>query len=101
MKQIKPDEYPWIVPFVNVRDPAKALAFYESALGFERANVNEQDGKIVHAELKYRDQVVLMVVPEGAHDPEEKTPATAGTTCPPDRRATLPPSPSAPAPAST
>lgn len=77
-----PGDYPWVVPFINVRDPAKALDFYESAFGFERINLNERKGEIVHAELKCQGQVIPMVVPEGLHDPDEQTPVTSKLASP-------------------
>ena len=65
MKNLRPDGYALVIPFLFVKDIDAALAFYEEVLGFARTNVNEPDGKIVHAELSYRDRIVAMVSPAG------------------------------------
>ena len=56
----KPEEYPWIVPSLTVKDPDAALAFYQKAFGFEKKmSMPGPDGKTMHAEVSWRGQVVM------------------------------------------
>jgi uncharacterized glyoxalase superfamily protein PhnB len=73
----KPDDYPWIVPFLTVKDADGALAFYQKAFGFEKKmSMAGSDGKTAHAEVSWRGQVV-MFGPESLQNPC-KSPATLG-----------------------
>ena len=47
---IAPEPYADLLPFLNVVDVARSLAFHEGVLGLSRRNVSEHDGKIVHAD---------------------------------------------------
>jgi len=76
MAESIPDGYAGVIPFLVVRDMKAAIVFCESVLAFERSYVNEQDGRIVHAELAHRGRTVLMLAPEGAHGPSGEAPAT-------------------------
>ena len=71
-----PDGYAGVIPFLVVRDMKAAIVFCESVLAFERSYVNEQDGRIIHAELAHRGRTVVMLAPEGAHGPSDTAPAT-------------------------
>lgn len=73
----KPADYPWIVPSLTVKDADAALAFYQKAFGFEKKmTMPGPDGKTVHAEVRWRDQVV-MISPESPQYPC-KAPITLG-----------------------
>jgi uncharacterized glyoxalase superfamily protein PhnB len=76
---VKPDTHAWVIPFVTVEDPAKSLSFYASAFGFKQDYANEQGGKIVHAEMSYMDQTVLLITAEGMNEHEIKTPKHSKT----------------------
>jgi uncharacterized glyoxalase superfamily protein PhnB len=66
--------FPWLTPFLAVRDAAATLDFYEAAFGFTRRDVMRDDaGAVTHADLTYRDAVV-MIAPE---DPSAPAPARA------------------------
>jgi uncharacterized glyoxalase superfamily protein PhnB len=80
----RPPGYAWAIPFLTVRNPAAALEFYRAAFGFESAHVNEQGGRILHAELKYRNEIILMVCPEGQHGTDVQSPAATGKSSPID-----------------
>jgi PhnB protein len=57
----KPDNMPWITPYLAVSDPKKALEFYEKAFGFQKRFAMEgKDGQIVHAEMQHREGVIMM-----------------------------------------
>lgn len=73
---MRPKGYAWLIPYLNVRDPLKSMAFYGSVFGLEKGAINEQDGKITHAEMTYQGETVLMMKPEGIHDPSAKAPVT-------------------------
>jgi PhnB protein len=77
----KPEEYPWIMPFLTVKDPDAALAFYQKAFGFEKKmSMPGPDGKTMHAEVSWRGQVVMF----GGETPENpcKAPITLGVRPP-------------------
>lgn len=61
--QVKPipDGYHTATPYLTVRDAAKAIDFYKRA--FEATEMNRMegpDGKVVHAELKIGDSVIML-----------------------------------------
>ena len=79
-KKARPDDMPWLVPYLVVKDADKALDFYERAFGFARRNaMTGDDGKTTHAEVVYKDQVV-MFAPEGAYGSPARAPASLGAT---------------------
>jgi len=74
----KPAGYPWVMPYLVVRDADASLAFYKKAFGFEeKMAMRGPDGKIMHAEISYRDSVIMF---GGESDRStSKSPATTGT----------------------
>lgn len=66
---------PWITPYLIVKDPAAAIAFYEKAFGFTtRFKHTSPDGKIQHAEVAHNTGV-LMLGPENCEH-QCKAPST-------------------------
>jgi uncharacterized glyoxalase superfamily protein PhnB len=62
---------PWITPMLTVKDVAKAAAFYERAFGLsKRFELPGSDGTIMHAEMAYREGVIML-------GPENNTPGLA------------------------
>lgn len=62
----------WVNPYLTVKDPAGAIAFYEKAFGFTtRFKATKPDGSIGHAELQHRDSVIML----GPECPEEQSKA--------------------------
>src|SRR5262249_33811374 len=60
----KPDNMPWITPYMIVADAAKALNFYVRAFGFhKRFEMKGPNGRIMHAELQHRDGVIMLGEP--------------------------------------
>jgi len=69
----KPADFPWLSPYLIVKDVDDAVAFYEKAFGFATRMKLDGDGggHTIHAEMNYHDQVIML----GREDPEgeEKT----------------------------
>jgi PhnB protein len=56
-----PDGYHTLTPFLTIRDAAKAIEFYKAAFGAqERGVMKAPDGKVMHAELKIGDSIVML-----------------------------------------
>ena len=77
-----PSDINFLIPFINVKNPEKTLAFYQAVFGFEPINVNQQGEYIVHADLMYQGKIVALLTKEGMHNPDEKAPVTSGHTSP-------------------
>ncbi len=59
--QAIPEGYHTITPNLVVRDASKAIDFYKKAFGAEeKFRLPGPDGKIVHAEIKIGDSVVML-----------------------------------------
>ena len=78
----RPAGTPWLTPYLTVRDADAAIDFYCRAFGFEkRFAMPGPNGKTGHAELTWRDGLV-MLGPECPQAPNTKAPATTGTPSP-------------------
>jgi PhnB protein len=56
-----PDGYHTLTPFLTVRDAARAIEFYKQAFGaVERGVMKGPDGKVMHAELKIGDSIIML-----------------------------------------
>ena len=56
-----PKGYHAVTPYIIVDEPARALEFYEKALGAKIINKMElSPGEIVHAEFKVGDSIIMM-----------------------------------------
>jgi PhnB protein len=56
-----PDGYHTITPHLTIRDAARAIEFYKAAFGAEQRGVMKgPDGKIMHAELKIGDSIIML-----------------------------------------
>ena len=78
----RPADTPWMIPYLTVRDCEKAMDFCERAFGFTRGvTVPGPDGKLMHAEMNWRDTRV-MFSPESMRGSPAKSPATSGQTSP-------------------
>jgi uncharacterized glyoxalase superfamily protein PhnB len=49
-----------IYPVLRYRDAQAAIGFLERAFGFKRLQLQEQDGRIVHAELGHAESIVMV-----------------------------------------
>lgn len=56
-----PPRYGSVTPALTIRDCARAIEFYKQAFGAkELSRMPGPDGKVMHAELKFGDRVVMM-----------------------------------------
>jgi len=56
-----PDGYHTLTPYLTVRDAARAIEFYKTAFGaVERGVAKGPDGRIMHAELKIGDSIIML-----------------------------------------
>jgi len=56
-----PDGYHTLTPYLTVRDAARAIEFYNTAFGaVERGVAKGPDGRIMHAELKIGDSIIML-----------------------------------------
>ena len=56
-----PEGYHTLTPYLTVRNAAKAIEFYKQAFGAqERGVMKGPDGKVMHAELKIGDSIVML-----------------------------------------
>jgi uncharacterized glyoxalase superfamily protein PhnB len=80
--KVKPADFPWMVPYLVVQDSDRALDFYAQAFGFaKKFALPGPDGKTGHAEMTYRDTVV-MFSPEGSNGCPVRCPASSGQAAP-------------------
>src|SRR5499425_1331841 len=56
-----PEGYHTLTPYFTVRDAVRAIEFYKQAFGAqERGVMKGPDGKVMHAELKIGDSIVML-----------------------------------------
>ena len=78
----RPPDMPWLTPYITVKSPAAALAFYTKAFGFEtKMTMDGPDGSMTHAEVRWHD-AVIMIGPEGGGGGTSKAPVTTGVESP-------------------
>jgi PhnB protein len=76
-----PAGFPWVSPYLSVKDADAAIDFYQRAFGFEkRMAMPGPNGKTAHAEMTWKDGVI-MLGPEGPNHPC-KAPVTLGIQSP-------------------
>lgn len=75
----KPKDMTWVSPYLVVTDIEPCLEFYRKAFGFEtRATLTNDRGVIVHAEIVYRDSVLMLGLE--SHDKNSSSPKTHSGT---------------------
>lgn len=85
MINAKPKNFSWLTPNITVSDPDAAIDFYTKVFGVETlSKVPGDDGKTIHAELKYKDQTIMLAKEGWFDDGSEtlKTPANSGVPSP-------------------
>lgn len=56
-----PKGYHTVTPYMTIRDCAKAIEFYKEAFGaVETLRLNGPEGKVMHAEIKIGDSILMM-----------------------------------------
>ncbi|WP_395070418.1 VOC family protein [Paraburkholderia silvatlantica] len=78
----RPAGVPWLTPYLTVRDARASMDFYRAALGFAVRDSVEDDGAIMHVEMTYHDQLIVMFAPEGAFGSMARTPKSAQAVAP-------------------
>ncbi len=79
----KDDKMPWISPMLVVKDVDASLKQYAAAFNFESGLIMPGDnGKTEYADMMYKGQTVLMMMPEKSWGSPAVTPNTSGTPTP-------------------
>ncbi|NIE67948.1 VOC family protein [Burkholderia sp. Ax-1719] len=78
----RPAGVPWLTPYLTVRDARAAIAFFEAAFGFAVRDSVEDDGAVMHVEMTYHDQLIVMFAPEGAFGSTARTPKSSDAIAP-------------------
>jgi PhnB protein len=82
MTSVRPNQFPWVSPYITVTDVDAATDFYVKAFDFKlKEKAPGDDGKSVHAELFYKDQI-LMLGKEGAYGHKSLSPRTSKVESP-------------------
>jgi uncharacterized glyoxalase superfamily protein PhnB len=82
MDDPRPANVPWLTPYLTVRDARASIDFFNTAFGFEQHDLLDENGAIMHVEMRYRGQLIVMFAPEGAFGSEARTPKHACATAP-------------------
>ncbi|MGH8780685.1 VOC family protein [Paraburkholderia sp.] len=82
MTASRPTGVPWLTPYMTVRDARSSTAFFEAAFGFAVRDSVQDDGAVMHVEMTYQDQLIVMFAPEGAFGSTARTPKSADTVAP-------------------
>jgi len=82
MTASRPDGVPWLTPYLTVRDARATISFFEAAFGFSVRDSVQDDGAVMHVEMSYHGQLIVMFAPEGAFGSIARTPRSAGAVAP-------------------
>lgn len=82
MTDPRPAHVPWLTPYLTVRDARASAAFYQQAFGFVVKDQVHDDGVVMHVEMTYHGELIVMFAPEGAFGSTAKTPRSAGIEAP-------------------
>src|SRR5262245_51258970 len=52
--------YPWVVPYLLVKDVRAAVAFYEKAFGMKKVMIMPPEGPAMHAEVMHEGHAIMM-----------------------------------------
>src|SRR5689334_5489838 len=56
-----PDDFHAVTPYLTVKNPKEAIAFYKRAFGArERMLMPMPDGQIAHAEIQIADSIIML-----------------------------------------
>ncbi|CAJ9185661.1 glyoxalase family protein [Burkholderia pseudomallei] len=82
MTDPRPADVPWLPPYLTVRSAQASIQFFSDAFGFEKRDLIDEDGAIMHVEMSYRGQLIVMFAPEGAFGSTARTPRSADAIAP-------------------
>jgi uncharacterized glyoxalase superfamily protein PhnB len=78
----RPANVSWLTPYLTVHDARTSISFFEAAFGFELREHVQDDGVIMHVEMLYQGQLIVMFAPEGAFGSTAKTPRHSNAVAP-------------------
>lgn len=79
----RPEGMNWLTPYLTVSSAEASLKFYEKAFGFTPGGTMPgPDGRVMHAEMSYQGNTIIMFAPEGAWGSQCKTPHHSGVDSP-------------------
>lgn len=78
----KPHGIPGLFPYLTVCNAEKAIDFYKEAFGFQLSAepAKDEKGNIQHAEMNFKDDVIVMFAAEGAFGSPRKAPVSLGVS---------------------
>ncbi|MBU9544627.1 glyoxalase/bleomycin resistance/extradiol dioxygenase family protein [Burkholderia multivorans] len=82
MTDPRPADVPWLTPYLTVRNARASIDFFQAAFGFALRDMLDEDGAIMHVEMVYRGQLIVMFAPEGAFGSTARTPKSANAIAP-------------------
>ena len=82
MTDPRPAATPWLTPYLTVRSARGSSAFYERAFGFAVRASDQDNEALLHVEMTYRGQLIVMFAPEGAFGSTARTPRSANAVSP-------------------
>lgn len=82
MTDPRPADVPWLTPYLTVRSAQASIQFFSDAFGFEKRDLIDEDGAIMHVEMSYHGQLIVMFAPEGAFGSTARTPRSADAIAP-------------------
>lgn len=73
----RPKDTPWLIPALTVKSIPASQAFYEKAFGFEPGMaLDDDEGQPGYGDMRYKGQLVIMLMREGAYGGDAKAPAS-------------------------
>ncbi|HKT98294.1 MAG TPA: glyoxalase/bleomycin resistance/extradiol dioxygenase family protein [Paraburkholderia sp.] len=78
----RPAGVPWLTPYLTVRNARVAIEFFQAAFGFAVRDCVEDDGAVMHVEMTYHDQLIVMFAPERAFGSTARTPKSSDAIAP-------------------
>jgi len=83
MTTFKPDNVPYLMPYLTVTDPVKAMAEYNESFGMEAGQtITDDDGVTVFGEMNYQGQMLIMLGKEGSFGDQALAPIHEGRVSP-------------------
>jgi len=79
----KPRGFSWLTPSITVADIEASINFYDTAFGFEKGEIlNDDLGIPSYADMRYQDETLIMIMSEGAFGGRAITPNNSNTHSP-------------------
>jgi uncharacterized glyoxalase superfamily protein PhnB len=82
MQSYRPPHTPVLTPYLTVQDAAQSIAFYQAAFGFSLIFKHEQDNRVLHVQMGFNSEQIVMFAPENAFGSTSKSPKTLGIEAP-------------------